>query len=170
MEIVIDTVRDMTTCAHTHRIPVRFVDGSGRAGVRLQCQRCGNTGGNVKQNGYNVDKLPPFDQSLVDRWYEYCRSTREAIYQDEQNRRRDAWFARYSEYLKSEHWKSVRRRVIARDSFACQLCGRRVEVNTAHVHHLSYDTYNLIGYSLPAECVTLCRSCHDRIESAKQAA
>jgi 5-methylcytosine-specific restriction endonuclease McrA len=64
----------------------------------------------------------------------------------------------------------VRRRVIARDSFACQLCGRRVEVNTAHVHHLSYDTYNLIGYSLPAECVTLCRSCHDRIESAKQAA
>lgn len=43
MKIAIDGMVSITNCDHTHRIPVRYVDGAGRAGVRLQCQRCGQT-------------------------------------------------------------------------------------------------------------------------------
>lgn len=172
-----DEARALTHCDHTERKAVRFVDSGGRAGVRLQCQRCGASGGNVKADGHNVNKLPPFNQSLVDRWETYRRQVwekqnddRAAAYQAKQEQDRQQFFAEYAIYLQSTHWESVRRRVIHRDQFTCQLCQRRVEVNTAHVHHLSYDTYRLIGQSLPAECVTLCRACHERIEAAKRAA
>lgn len=168
MEIEIDTAADATSCDHVRRLPVRFVDSAGRPGVRLQCQRCGQTGGNVKQNGYDVDKLPAFNQALVDRWAEHCQAIRQARWERGQNEKRDAWFAQYGAYLRSTHWQSVRRRVIVRDGFACQLCQRRVEANTAEVHHLSYATYNQVGMSLPAECVTLCHACHERIEAAKR--
>ena len=172
-----DEAKELTHCDHAKRIAVRYTDAGGRVGVRLQCQRCGASGGNVKANGYNVDRLPTFNQALVDRWETYRRQVwekqnddRAAAYQAKQEQERRKFFAEYAIYLRSPHWESVRRRVIHRDQFACQLCGRRVEVNTAHVHHLSYATYNQVGQSLPAECVTLCRSCHERIETAKQAA
>jgi len=175
--VTTDEAKALTHCDHTERKAVRFVDSSGRIGVRLQCQRCGSSGGNVKANGYNVDRLPTFNQALVDRWETYRRQVwekqnddRAAAYQAKQEQERQQFFAEYAIYLQSPHWESVRRRTIARDQFTCQLCQRRVEVNTAHVHHLSYATYNQVGQSLPAECVTLCRSCHERIETAKQAA
>ncbi len=166
-----DEARAATTCDHTERIAVRYTDTGGRAGVRLQCQRCGQSGQNVKASGYSIDALPPYDQTLVDQWDDYRRTVWDSVaadYQAEREAQRIEWFAGYSIYLQSPHWESVRRRVIHRDQFVCQLCERRVEVHTAHVHHLSYDTYRLIGQSLPAECVTLCRACHERIEAAKQ--
>jgi len=173
----IERVKLLTTCDHVMRIPVRFIDSAGRPGVRLQCQRCGQTGGNVKQNGYDVTRLPAFDQSLVDQWEAYRKSMWDAYQQncqaqrdDEQAAKRAAWFDKYNVYLKSSHWQGVRRRVIARDGFLCQLCARKIDDRTAQVHHLSYDTYNLIGKSLPHECVALCYSCHQEIETAKRAA
>ena len=70
------------------------------------------------------------------------------------------WWKGYKLYLQSEHWKRVRKYVMTRDSKLCQLC---LLNNADSVHHLSYDTYNSIGKTLPIECCAICATCHAEI-------
>ena len=169
-----EELKEATRCQHVTRQPVRYIKSNGAVSVRLQCQQCGHSGQDAPKNGYRVEDLPAFDASLEERWRTWCENLRqqtfteqEAYRQATQQAENDAWWRAYNAYLKSPHWQMVRRRVIQRDGFMCQLCFRRVTEADAHAHHLSYDTYNLIGQSLPAECVALCRTCHEKIEAAK---
>ena len=172
-----EELKEATKCEHSTRIPVRFVKSNGVVSVRLQCQSCGYSGSDVPKSGYRVEDLPLFDSALEERWRKWCDELRQRAYTDEvaikqaaQEAENTAWWRAYNAYLKTPHWQAVRRKVIQRDGFTCQLCFRRVTDADAHVHHFhkdSYYTYNLIGQSLPAECTTLCRECHERIESAK---
>jgi len=163
----------VTRCEHPNRKPVRYVKSNGAVSVRLQCQRCGNGGSDVARNGYRVDDLPPFDKSLGDRW-DAWRNALGGIARREMDETRQAtrqaasddWWVKYAAYLKTPHWAALRRRVIARDNFQCQSCARRITDADAQVHHLSYATFSLVGWSLPAECQALCRDCHDRITVA----
>ena len=70
-------------------------------------------------------------------------------------------FASYQEYLDSNLWKSIRRRVLARDSKRCQSCGEKAEA----VHHKKYTVAVLRGDkgALPS-LVSLCHTCHHLIE------
>lgn len=163
-----------TKCVHEKRTPVRFVKSNGVISVRLQCQHCGYSGSDVPKNGYRVEDLPLFDPTLGERWDTWCDDLRKRTYTEQEALRQAAqqaaavaWWKGYNVYLKSAHWQAVRRKVIQRDGFVCQLCFKRVTEADAHAHHLSYATYDLVGMSLPAECVALCRSCHERIEAAK---
>ncbi len=164
-----DEFYKVTRCEHAERKPVRFVKSNGAVSVRLQCQKCGSGGTDVAKNGYRVDDLPPFDKSLADRWDAWRNELGDIVRREMDEARQaasDDWWARYATYLKTPHWAALRRRVIARDSFQCQACGRRITDADAHVHHLSYATFNLVGWSLPAECQALCRDCHDKITVA----
>ncbi len=169
-----EELKAATRCEHAQRKPVRFIKSNGVVSVRLQCQRCGYSGSDVPKNGYRVEDLPLLDTALEERWRNWCEDLRQRTFTEQEAQRQAAqdaknaeWWRAYNAYLKTSHWQAVRRKVIQRDGFTCQLCFRRVTETDAHVHHLSYDTYNLIGMSLPAECVALCRSCHARIEAAK---
>ncbi len=169
-----EELKTATRCEHAQRKPVRFTKSNGAVSVRLQCQSCGHSGSDVPKNGYRVEDLSPFDTTLEERWRTWCDELRQRAYTDEvaikqaaQEAESTAWWRAYNAYLKTPHWQAVRRKVIQRDAFTCQLCFRRIAEADAHAHHLSYATYNLIGQSLPAECVALCRSCHEKIENAK---
>ena len=170
----------MTTeeCIHETRIPVKVINAAGSVGVTLQCQRCGQCTQLQPTKDYMLDSLPMKDVDLIQRW--------EAM-QQQQRRETSArkiaeiqatydpalrpWLTpEYKSYIHSSEWSMLRNRVLWRDQYRCQLCWTKVEVTTASIHHLSYDTFSLIHESLPQECVTLCRSCHERIESAKDAA
>lgn len=161
-------------CDHAVKKPVVFYDALDRQHIRNQCQRCGNYGESIPKNGYDVERLPRVNEELAAAWRQReieIRNLRDQLRKQQQDEQADAWWAAYDTYLKSPHWAALRRKVIARDGFECQLCFRRVTVETAHVHHTtkaSYETFNLVGRSLPAECVTLCRDCHERIEAAKE--
>lgn len=63
---------------------------------------------------------------------------------------------RYADYLQTEHWLSLRQRIIERDGFACRACGGR-DLDGLHVHH---KTYQRRGAENPSDLLTLCRSCH----------
>lgn len=160
-------------CDHAVKRPVLFVDSLQRQHIRNQCQRCGGYGESLPKNGFDASKLPPVNQALIAAWAqrrEEIRQLREFIRERAREEQSEAWWRAYDAYLESPHWKAVRRKVITRDGFQCQLCFCSVTDATAQVHHLtkaSYETFNLVGRSLPAECVTLCRSCHERIEAAK---
>jgi 5-methylcytosine-specific restriction endonuclease McrA len=61
----------------------------------------------------------------------------------------------YPEYLKSNLWKRIKRRVLKRDGKVCQLCAGPGNV----VHHRSYDAEVLQGQA-DYLLVTLCEGCH----------
>jgi 5-methylcytosine-specific restriction endonuclease McrA len=61
----------------------------------------------------------------------------------------------YKEYLLSDHWLDLRRKILKRDGFACRLCNARTDLN---VHHRSYER---IGREREDDLITLCRRCHE---------
>lgn len=53
-------------------------------------------------------------------------------------------------------WRRIRYRVLVRDGFACQRCGKTQDQAELHVHHLDGDARNDADENL----ATLCRPCH----------
>lgn len=64
----------------------------------------------------------------------------------------------YSQYLKTPHWKSLRKQVIERDR-CCIICQKRGE----NVHHMVYR--KLLNVT-PDDLVFLCQSCHTNVHAA----
>lgn len=63
----------------------------------------------------------------------------------------------YAEYLRSEHWLSVKRNAIQVADRRCQLCNAADQI--LDVHH---RTYERLGNEKPSDLIVLCRSCHER--------
>lgn len=155
----------MNHCKHEHSIPTRREQANGVTVVFLQCQQCGG-GRAIKKDGVDLAALPPFDAGLRgDYW-----AARSAEYQRladdfnrgvvlRKNQERAEWWADYTAYLKSDHWRTVSFYVRRRDPI-CQKCFLK---DSEQAHHLSYATFNRLGFSFPAECVGICRDCHDEI-------
>jgi len=78
----------------------------------------------------------------------------------------DFW-SDYDRYLQSSHWAELRQIVIKRDGNKCQNCFRTVLIESAHVHHISYDGFKRTGKSFAFECVALCRKCHKEYHQKK---
>lgn len=70
-------------------------------------------------------------------------------------------FASYREYLGSEIWSRIRRRVLIRDRGLCRLCHSKA----SQVHHKSYAIEVLLGDDIKP-LISICRKCHDHIEIA----
>lgn len=61
---------------------------------------------------------------------------------------------KYRSYLKSDEWKSVRRRKLFDADFKCERCGR---LTGLEVHHKTYDR---LGAERMEDLAVLCRVCH----------
>lgn len=69
----------------------------------------------------------------------------------------------YAEKLKDPRWQELRLKVMERDGFCCVACSNKEK--TLHVHHCSY-VKGINPWEYPHQClVTLCDSCHERIET-----
>jgi len=69
-------------------------------------------------------------------------------------------------FYRSAQWRELRLKIIERDKFKCQFCGKDGTIKTLQVHHiiptnikLNFEENNLI---------TCCRKCHSTIDSATQ--
>jgi len=60
----------------------------------------------------------------------------------------------YSEYLKSNHWEYMRKRMLIRASYKCQICNSSEFLN---VHHRTYENKGDENYE---DLVVLCNDCH----------
>lgn len=65
----------------------------------------------------------------------------------------------YQEYMASELWRTIRERIMERDRWTCQACGRKATV----VHHKSYDREVLDG-NRDSDLIAICNHCHQQIE------
>lgn len=72
----------------------------------------------------------------------------------------------YSKKLRDPRWQKKRLEIMQRDTFACRKCGdTKSELHVHHIHYLKgKELWEVPNESL----VTLCRSCHEGIESLKQ--
>lgn len=62
----------------------------------------------------------------------------------------------YQNYLKSDEWRAITRRVWGQANGKCASCGGK----GSHVHHKTYDR---LGHEFDADLELLCRFCHDRV-------
>lgn len=69
----------------------------------------------------------------------------------------------YVDYLRTPHWRSIRRDALRRADGRCQLCNspphRHQPLN---VHHRTYERR---GAERPEDVIVLCRACHERHHS-----
>jgi 5-methylcytosine-specific restriction endonuclease McrA len=62
----------------------------------------------------------------------------------------------YKDYLKSDKWKFIRRKVLTRANYTCEGC---FDARATEVHHLHYKhVYNEFLWEL----VAICSDCHRR--------
>lgn len=59
-------------------------------------------------------------------------------------------------YLRSRHWRTLRREKIADVGYKCQRCKTRERLD---VHHL---TYSRLGHERLSDLKVLCRACHQK--------
>jgi hypothetical protein len=72
---------------------------------------------------------------------------------------RELGFEAYADYLASELWATIRKRVLGKEKWTCKRCGRK----GTQVHHIQYTKENLSGRSL-SRMVCLCAHCHEKSE------
>ncbi len=67
----------------------------------------------------------------------------------------------YKAYLKGQHWRRLRRRVLRRDHRKCKGCGTASTIISSgmQVHHIVYNLHK----ERMSELLTLCPSCHSRL-------
>jgi len=63
----------------------------------------------------------------------------------------------YARYLKSNHWRNFRIKVLTFWGYRCCICK---EKSNLEVHH---NTYERIGHEELQDCIAVCRSCHKAI-------
>jgi 5-methylcytosine-specific restriction endonuclease McrA len=64
----------------------------------------------------------------------------------------------YQEQIKDPRWQKRRLEIFHRDNFTCQKCHSKKK--ELHVHHLIYQSGNMIWQYKDKELITLCSECH----------
>jgi 5-methylcytosine-specific restriction endonuclease McrA len=77
-------------------------------------------------------------------------------------RKRDRPKLQYKRFLKTKYWKEVRKQVLVRDNYQCQLCHGKAE----QVHHLSYKHHGAELEHLE-DMISLCNLCHKNMHEIK---
>jgi len=81
-----------------------------------------------------------------------------------------AWKGGYEGYY-GPNWITQREKTLRRDDYTCQVCGRRDEADPV-VHHIvpfrNFGLENFEEANSLGNLVTLCKSCHTRIESGEK--
>lgn len=81
---------------------------------------------------------------------------------EEEEKHKEDWKAKYSNYLRSSQWKKRRDEILERDGYRCQWCG---SAENLQVHHKCYFK-NSRGEMFPPweyedkYLITLCGDCH----------
>lgn len=65
----------------------------------------------------------------------------------------------YKEYLQTTYWDEIKKKVLKRAKFTCQLCKKNKCI--LHVHHRSYE-HRGEGWEEEKDLICLCEDCHKK--------
>ena len=88
-----------------------------------------------------------------------AKTTKSCAYQARQGNLKAIGFASYADYLRSDLWGAIRRRVFKEISDKCNACN----APATEIHHRDYSVNALLGHYI-MNLVPLCRNCHNHIE------
>jgi len=66
---------------------------------------------------------------------------------------------KYNDYLKTAHWKKIKKQIRKKYNNQCQICNSKNKLN---VHH---KTYERKGEELEEDLILLCQSCHKKFHT-----
>lgn len=70
----------------------------------------------------------------------------------------------YSNYLKTNQWRKIRKIILKRDKYKCIICANKYNLN---IHHNTYK-YLFKEYKHLKSLDTLCLKCHNELHSFKE--
>ncbi len=126
----------------------------GKAKMRLTCVDCHRS----------VDYYPTSRSDM-----QYRKQSPSCVCAECEQKRKDSWVQRddekrkhieflrslpYREYLQTDHWQQLRKRVLKWSKYRCQLCNHQGVLN---VHH---RTYEHLGDEEYKDLIVLCSDCH----------
>ena len=65
----------------------------------------------------------------------------------------------YAQYLRSDKWREIRKKILERDGYKCKFCG---STENLRVHHKSYESIYEEEFALN-DLITLCDKCHSEL-------
>jgi len=148
-------------CAHDRKGIVRWVNGGNQTVYSWFCGHCGcklspNVKGHVAQDhgvfDVEMDALASRSRAYISQRAEHLDRLVAAAAERVQPGNREA----YDDYLRSEVWRDLRSKILARARGVCEGC---LDSPAHHVHHL---TYRNIGNEFAYELAALCVQCHQR--------
>jgi 5-methylcytosine-specific restriction endonuclease McrA len=102
----------------------------------------------------SIEDIPPHPDSTNEIWRRWLKAA------NSRYERR----VRYRRYLESTAWGRIRARALQRDNNQCQAQLTSCSNVATDVHHL---TYRFIGSEPLFDLISVCRACHESIESMK---
>ena len=133
---------------------------------RFQCLTTGRRSRLIKRDEYHLFGISVQDTKDGGEYLEFSKikNKMQPIRDDVQARlkeihtkafgSRDSWWKRYTEYLQSEDWHNIRRKIIARDAGRCVLT---LIKENLQVHHLHYKN---VGKENQWDLITVCKESH----------
>lgn len=162
-----------TVLSEFYRMPISYARQIiGGAVIPTPCHTCGKIENKVfdSRNAYKnaigthswahkCDECKSKESQVSEQWkIEYQKRT------DAFNQRvADLRAMPYRDYLETDHWKDIRKQMLKRAHFSCQLCSAKGEL---HVHHRTYENRGNEQYG---DLIVLCANCHakfhDKLEN-----
>lgn len=148
-------------CGHPRLGVVKTAYAGGRKAYNWYCAICGTKlSSNIHaQLAMPIQKEGVTGQKMAEICAAYEQRRRDEISlmaAEAADRCQSANRAAYSEYLDSDHWEMMRRKVMRRADNICEGC---LSQTAEHVHH---KTYKHLGAEFAFELLALCEECHDR--------
>ena len=103
---------------------------------------------------HHEQSMPETELQTIGFGLKFSQYTVEAL------RARDAWMNDVNQY--GSTWNQVRKIILERDQFTCQICGLSGDSASLHVHHkIPFRTFsNLTEANRVENLITLCPTCH----------
>ena len=142
-------------CDHDY-ILVLFELMNGSRQLRRYCKKCHQrTRQPLKQSEYDLSEIPVKSEERYKGFIDQLNKDpqRDRFVKWLQGRKQIDFRKEYTDYLDSDQWQRVRKKVLKRDNHTCQICGMEAE----QVHHLTYIHFR---QEFDFELVSLCRECH----------
>ena len=74
------------------------------------------------------------------------------------------WWERYSRYIHSPRWKSLKDAVMRERGVSCERCNASGSITKVHLHHLTYER---LGRERMEDVQLLCERCHGAMHPGK---
>jgi hypothetical protein len=161
-----DTKIDECACCHNPNvIKIHTEFSNGTVHKRDFCLNCYKIWNNYKKqkgeklyflNNERTVKAREINYSFFIELQELNSQYRKKHYELLNRQRISEWRLNYETYLNSGKWKEIRKIILERDQYICQMC----KINDAvQVHHL---TYKRLGNEQLFDLISVCLDCHNK--------